>query len=135
MEYGNYFIKHHITPCWNSSTDVVYYIIKSTYEDYSIYIFEPDNICEDPYIVINAMKYDLDSHIDIRIDREYRGIVIYCTSDNLDRINVDQMEKNTIILDNNHRNKVLFKLTIDIFSDPQGEEHLLSMETLFEREI
>ena len=24
--------------CWNSSTDVVYYIIKSTYEDYSIYI-------------------------------------------------------------------------------------------------
>lgn len=135
VEYDGYFFEYIIRPYWNGSMDVTYYIIGQTGEDYSIDIY--GSLENSSYIIINAMKYELDQDVYIEEQRlsHLDKIIIYCTSDNLDKIQITDLNNVTIIPDNRSREKILFKLTVSIFEEPEDKIPILSMETLFEKEI
>lgn len=134
-EYGGYFFEHYITTYWNGNVDVLYYVIRQVGESYSIDVYGSGK--EDSHTIINAMKYELEDEISIEElgVSASENIIIYCTSENLNKINIDEMSNVIIILDNSSRKKIIFKLSIDIFQTAEDITPILSMETLIEKEI
>lgn len=137
IEYEDYYIRYSITPYWNGRTDVIHYIVKSMDNSYTTYIFYPNKNDTPSYIVINAMKYNLqhDIFIDINNIASNSDLILYCTHDNHDKIHIDSVRNLTTIEDNSNRDKVIFKLYIEIFENSYDEVPSLLMETLFEKEI
>ena len=137
MEYENYYISHSITPYWNGSTNVIYYIIKSNDNSYTTYIFTPNIEFNPSHIVVNIMKYDLqdDIFIDIGDTYEESDIILYCTHHNYDKVQIAPKDNIIVIQDNSRRTKITFKLVIEIYKTPYAENPSLLMETLFEKAI
>lgn len=139
VEYDGYFFEHIINPYWNGNMDVTYYIIgqteDQTEQDYSIDIY---GFLEDSsYIIINAMEYKLerDVYIEGQDISHLDNIIIYCTSYNSDKIHIEDSNNAIMVVDNTSRKKIMFRLTVFIYENPEDEIPILSMETLFEKEI
>lgn len=135
VEYGGYFFDHYITTYWNGNIGVLYYVVGQIGESYSIDVYG----CGEgsSYTIVNAMKYELDQDVYIEglHNSNLDNIIIYCTDENLERIHIDGIDNATIILNNSSRERIMFKLNIDIFGELQDVAPILSMETLFEKEI